>query len=478
MDTNIIKPQKGPQEAFLSTPADICIYGGSAGGGKTYAILLEPLRHINNPKFGCVIFRKNSNQIFSTGGLWDTSMQIYPLAGGRPIKTPTPMFRFPSGMKVTFSHLEYDRDVLKFQGSQIPLICFDELCHFTRKQFFYMLSRNRSDSGVRGYIRATCNPDADSWVAEFISWWINQDTGYAIPERSGVLRWMIRINDVIYWADTPQELAKKYNCALEDCKSVTFIAATLSDNKILMENDPGYLANLKAMATVERERLLYGNWKIKAAAGLYFRRSRVNMIEEVPNDLTRIVRAWDLAASEDKKSQDPSDGPAYTAGVLLGRRRNGRIVVLDVINKRLNAADVRNTVKNTAIIDKARYKHVRIRMNQDPGQAGKEQSENYLKLLQGFSVNIERETGSKETRAEPFSAQWLGIQGSEKGNVDVLIAPWNEEYFSQLESFPEGKFKDMVDASSTAFLELSKLSNVSLPTAEKSKPTRQSPWKF
>ena len=160
----------------------------------------------------------------------------------------------------------------------------------------------------------------------------------------------------------------------------------------------------------------------------------------------------------------------------MGKRRCGRYIVADVINQRLNSADVRNTVKTTAAADKARYKNVRIRMNQDPGQAGKEQAEQYIKLLAGFSINIERESGSKETRAEPFSAQWLGLPGSETGNVDVLEAPWNDAYFSQLESFPESKFKDMVDASGTAFNELEKGSTIITPPASAAAANRANPW--
>jgi len=453
-----IKPQPGKQEQFLSTPADIAIYGGAAGGGKSYALLLECARNIGNPKFGALILRRNAIQIFAEGSLWDTSMGLYPLIGGRDRKTPKPQFVFPSGGKVTFGHLERDEEVHGFQGSQIPLICFDELTHFSRFQFFYMLSRNRSTCGVKPYMRATCNPDADSWVAEFIAWYIDQDTGYPIEERSGVIRWFIRRDDVIYWADTREELWERFELTTpeerDEPRSFTFIAAKLSDNKILMEKNPQYLANLKALPQVERERLLFGNWKIKPAAGLYFKRAHVNLLDAIPDDVVRWVRAWDFAATEDKKQNNPEDGPAYTAGVLIGKRKCGRWIIADVINQRLSAAQVKNTVYNTAVADKAKYKHVRIRLSQDPGQAGKDQAEQYVKLLAGFSLSVVRETGSKETRAEPLSAQWEARVTGGTGNVDVLIADWNDAYFSQLESFPQGKFKDMVDASANGFNEL------------------------
>ena len=315
-------------------------------------------------------------------------------------------------------------------------------------------------------------------MADLITWWIDPDTGYPVPKRSGVIRYMGRLQDTILWGDTIEEVVRQADgeIAPEDVKSFTFIASKLTDNKILMETNPGYLANLKALATVERERLLEGNWKIRPAAGLYFKRSRVNILPGLPNDVVRWVRAWDLAATEDKRGARPEDGPAYTAGVLMGKRRCGRYIVADVINQRLNSADVRNTVKNTAAADKARYRNVRIRMNQDPGQAGKEQAEQYIKLLAGYSVNIERESGSKETRAEPFSAQWLGLPGSACGNVDVLEAAWNDAYFSQLESFPESKFKDMVDASGTAFNELEHGAAAIAPPPSASAATRANPW--
>jgi len=189
-----IKPQPGPQTAFLSSPADIAIYGGGAGGGKTWGLLMEPLRHVSNPGFGAVFFRRSTVQIRNEGGLWDESAVLYPQIGGDP-KEHTLSWAFPTGASVSFAHLEHDKTRFNWQGSQIPLICFDELTHFSAVQFWYMVSRNRSMCGVRPYIRATCNPDADSWVADLIAWWIDQDTGLPIAERAGKLRWFVRVGE-------------------------------------------------------------------------------------------------------------------------------------------------------------------------------------------------------------------------------------------------------------------------------------------
>lgn len=456
-----IKPQPR-QEEFLSNPADLVIYGGAAGGGKTWSLLYEALRHVDNPKFECVIFRRNSNQIMSPGGLWDASFELYGLyPGARAIKSPAPYWKFPSGAKVSLRHIERDESVYKWQGTEIALIEFDELTHFSEKIFFYMLSRNRSTCGVAPYIRASCNPDADSWVANFISWWIDPDTGYAIQERSGKIRYMARVNEELVWGDSPEEVVQIANEAdydvtltADDVKSVSFVASNIYDNQVLLSSNKGYLSNLKALTIVERERLLYGNWKIKAAKGLYFPRAALpELLSEVPNDVKTWVRGWDLAGT----NTDEGGDPAYTASVLLGKRKNGRYVIADATNSRLKAEKVRNLVKQCAVADKAKYKRVKIRMSQDPGQAGKEQAESYIKMLAGFSVVAVKESGSKESRAEPFAAQW------QAGNVDVVAGSWTETLLGQYEAFPESKFKDLVDAGANAFNELERMNTGSAP---------------
>jgi predicted phage terminase large subunit-like protein len=435
----IVGPQPGPQTAFLATPADIAIYGGAAFGGKTFAILLEPLRYVANKDFGAVIFRRVTPQITNEGGLWDESNKLYPLLGAEP-KVGDLSWRFPSGSALSFAHLEHDKTAQSWQGAQIPFIGFDELTHFTKYQFWYMLSRNRSTCGVRPYIRATCNPDADSWVAEFIAWWIDPDTGFPIPERAGVLRWFVRIGDNIVWADRPEDLAHHTdpNGVPIPPKSVTFIPAKLTDNTIGTAKDPGYIANLMALPTVERERLYGGNWKIRAAAGLLFKRTWCKVVDAVPVG-TVFARGWDLAATPKTETNDPD----RTCATKIGKMPDGRFIVAHHHRMYGSPGEVETALKNTATAD---GKSVRIGIPKDPAQAGKSQVVNLAKLLVGYDVRFEAASGDKITRFAPFSAQ------AEAGNVDVLRGPWNDEWFTALESFgPDVKHDDDADSTSEAF---------------------------
>lgn len=261
---------------FMATPADIAIGGGAAGSGKTFVELLEGLRHQKNPDFNALIFRRTNPQILMPGGLWDTSKKIYPLVGATGVMTRKE-WTFMSGSKMTFRHLESEEGLDEYQGSQIPLIQWDELTHFTRRMFIHMLSRNRSTSGIRPYMRATCNPDPDSWVADFISWWIDQDTGFPIPERAGKLRYFVTDQGNFVFGDTKQEVFEKAPHAFESeavlksgipkdqlVKSLTFIPGSIYENQKLLEADPGYIAGLLAQDEATQMRLLHGNWKIRS----------------------------------------------------------------------------------------------------------------------------------------------------------------------------------------------------------------------
>lgn len=310
-----IRPHCGPQEQFLSCPADIAIYGGAAGGGKTWAILMEPLRHVHVPEFKAVIFRRTYPEITNAGGLWDESWSLYPLLGAEARLTDL-QWSFPSGARIEFGHLQHESDKSKWQGAQITLIAFDELTHFTESQFFYMLSRNRSTSGVRPYVRATCNPDADSWVAGFVAWWIDQETGYADPDRAGKVRWFVRVHGSIEWGDSPDELRERFPDQAP--KSVAFIPARLEDNPTLMEADPSYRANLQALPLVEQERLLGGNWKIHATEGSEWADHPEYFGDHIWAEDDQWPGAFELSAIAIDPSKGASERSDYSAIVFGG----------------------------------------------------------------------------------------------------------------------------------------------------------------
>jgi len=433
-----IKPQTGPQTEFLASYADITVFGGAAGGGKTWALLMEPLRHINNSEFGAVVFRRTFPQITQQGGMWDESANLYPGLGGRSNRNEL-TWHFPSGMRVSFAHMQYEDTKYNYQGAQIPLIGYDQLEHFSESQFFYMLSRNRSMSGVRAYVRANCNPDPDSWLVNFLDWWIGED-GYAIPERSGVLRWFVRQGDKIHWFDTEYDARERF--ADVPPKSVTFIPADVYDNKILLNADPGYLANLQALPLVEREQLLGGNWKIRPAAGKVFNRGWFEIVEAVPSGGVE-CRFWDFAATERKQK---GDDPDCTASASV-RRVNGNWYITDCTEDQIANSD--NLFVNLAIQDRARCSatgtQYRVGWEIEPGSAGKKESRRLAGLLVGFDCGGTRPTGDKLTRSRALASQ------AEVGNVKLLRGTWNERFLRHMHAIPDGKHDDIHDASAGAF---------------------------
>ena len=200
--------------------------------------------------------------------------------------------------------------------------------------------------------------------------------------------------------------------------------------------------------TVERDKVSLGSQghagqnqqRPAPRGGGMFKRAYFAIVKAIPQG-TEFVRGWDLAATSG------GDG-ARTAGVKIGRMPNGRFIVAHCVAERASPARVRVLIKNTAEQDVGNDARCRISLPKDPGQAGKDQSEQLVAMLAGFVVKATPESGDKETRAEPFAAQ------CEAGNVDVLEGAWNEEYFDEIEVFPAGKLKDIVDASSRAFNEL------------------------
>jgi hypothetical protein len=323
-----IQPSPGPQYAACASSADIVIYGGGAGGGKTWWLLAEPLRHVSNGGFKGAIFRRTYPQITGQGGIWDEARQMYPHFGARMREGSDLDARFPSGASIAFCHMQHEKTKYEYQGHQICYLGFDELTHFSESQFFYMLSRNRSTCGVLPYCRATCNPDGSSWVADFIAWWIDPESGMAIADRCGVLRYFVRTDigdgEKIYWADTKDELRQQFpEFEANDILSVTFIAASVTDNPYL---DKTYVGKLKALPKIERDRLLGCNWKTREGAIIdeawlntywvvdgHLRFSFQGYVYEIPLSGCRRFATIDTAGtSKEKAAAQRGDPPSWS----------------------------------------------------------------------------------------------------------------------------------------------------------------------
>lgn len=170
--------------------------------------------------------------------------------------------------------------------------------------------------------------------------------------------------------------------------------------------------------------------------GNIFKPDNIDLIEAVPVGTT-FVRAWDLGATDGSGD--------YTVGFKLGQMPDGRYLIADIIREQYGPEDVERMLKNTAQRD---GRMVKIRLPQDPGQAGKAQVKGLTKLLAGYTVSSKPVSGNKIVRAEPFAAQ-VNV-----GNVVMLRAPWNEGLISEMRVFDNGTYDDQIDAGSDAFAEL------------------------
>lgn len=167
--------------------------------------------------------------------------------------------------------------------------------------------------------------------------------------------------------------------------------------------------------------------------GGMFKRAWFPIVRAVPAG-TKFVRGWDLAATEGAGD--------WTAGVKIGRQKNGRFIIANVVRDQKSAAGVERLLTNTASQDGYQCEQS---LPQDPGQAGKQQASYYIGKLAGYTAHATTESGDKETRANPLSAQ------AEAGNVDILEGDWNDVFLDELCVFPNGEHDDQVDGASRAF---------------------------
>ena len=279
-DNVVFKANDGPQTDFLAAPERDVLYGGAAGGGKSYAMLIDPLRFAHRAAHRALILRRSMPELRE---LIDKSRELYPKAfPGCKYKEVEKLWNFPSGAKVEFGFLERDADVYRYQGQAYSWIGFDEITHLpTEFGWNYLASRLRTtDPEISTYMRCTANPGGvgANWVKK----------RYVDPY-------------------PPNESFKG-----EDNLTRKFIPARLEDNPYLAE-DGRYEEMLMALPPTQRKQLLEGNWDVNEGAAFTEFEQDVHVITpfEIPISWER-VKGIDYGYASESAciwgTVDPSDG--------------------------------------------------------------------------------------------------------------------------------------------------------------------------
>ena len=276
----VFEPNEGPQTEFLAAGETDVLYGGAAGGGKSYAMLVDPLRYCHRAAHRALILRRSMPELRE---LIDKSRELYPKAfPGSKFREVEKLWNFPSGAKVEFGFLERDADVYRYQGQAYSWIGFDEITHLpTEFGWNYLASRLRTtDPDIVPYLRCTANPGGIG------AHWVKKR--YIDPSVP---------NDSFEGSDG---LTRK------------FIPARLQDNPFLSQ-DGRYEQMLKALPDVQRRQLLEGNWDISEGAAFTEFDAEVHIIPpfEIPIGWERVKGIDYGYASESAciwAAIDPSDG--------------------------------------------------------------------------------------------------------------------------------------------------------------------------
>lgn len=446
----------------------------AAGGGKSYALLMDPLKYIDDPYYYGVFFRKTVKQLERS--LWPEAKDMYypflietkgprkgKFKGKAQIREKDKVIIFPSGAKLEFSYLDTDKDAKEnWQGSQLTAAYFDEFGHFTEFVFNYIRTRMRSKSKYKSYIRCSLNPEPNHFVLKYLNRFIGDD-GFAIKEYSGRLAYYILDKGELITSWSKEELLEKY--PLKKPRTYTFIPSSLEDNKKMLESNEDYASDLEANDPANAEMLLKGNWKYKPAANGVFEKSTIIVVDKVPFN-AKYLRAWDKASSKPAKEGGNSKqlDPDYTASVKFAKDKNGFVYISgDYVRSPdgTKRGRFRETpgVRDQYIEQQALEDgdDVTIYLPKDPGQAGEVEFQESAKKLQKLGFTVKKDPSasnkSKRLRFEPFAAAcYTGNVLWVKDSFDPAL--W-DYIILELENFDgdknNGYHDDFVDVFSTGY---------------------------
>lgn len=269
----VFKPEPGPQTAFLQASEIQILYGGAAGGGKSYALLADPMRFFGNKNFSGLLVRRTLEELRELK--WK-SRELYSGAfPGAKFKEQTSSWVFPSGATLWMSYLERDEDALRYQGQSFAWIGFDELTQWpTPFAWNYLFSRLRSTDPELSQnlsMRATTNPGGPGhgWVKKmFID---------PAPPSKSFWATDIETDEVLKYPETYHDR----NLAGQPLFKRRFIPAKLSDNSYLW-SDGIYERNLMALPEAQRRQLLEGNWDVADGAAFSEFRTNIHTCDPFP----------------------------------------------------------------------------------------------------------------------------------------------------------------------------------------------------
>ena len=504
-ERKVIGPASRPQELFLTLrdgtgprsrwanedgeEVDIIIYGGAMGGGKSHAALIHHLKYIHIPYYKGIIIRRTTPMLMRPGSIWDEARALYkevdPAARIRfkdmkisfgPIKD-----REQQG-EVSFAHFERADNTDNYQGSQLSSAVMDELTQFEESQFLYILSRLRTKAEMKPVIRGTCNPDPDSWVRRWIDWYLypkdHELFGRPDPEKQGVVRWFIRLNNEMIWDSSRDIMFEKYgvkdsagNLLPDDHPkqikplSFAFVSASIYDNPYAEAN---YIGFLEGLDRISKERNLYGSWEARESSSGYWKREWCEVINLPPSRTVQQVRAWDISGT---LPSDTNPNPDWTVGTLMSKDKNSIYYVEDVVRDRRRYGGVFELILETARRDGTDTKIV---IPRDPGAAGQAYASDIIRQLAeyGFAAKSHPTNKSKVQRFAPFAAL------CEAGGVRIVKGSWNDTFMLELERFDGSRSvkDDIVDSTSDAFSELA--SNIHIPDFTLPDMSRNNPYKM
>ena len=475
-ENNLEKPKFAPASAkqaeFINSDVTLTVYGGSAGSGKSYVGLMRFLRYINDPLFVGYVFRKNATDMKGGGGLFETAVRMFTTYDKRVKYTKQPMvIYFPTGATINFIGMDGGAGMQAIHGKEISGAMLDEATHFTEEEIMWIMSRLRTKAKMTPNMWLTCNPDPDSIIFQWLKDYYLYPLGTVVdgelvegrPNKNtdGKIRYYLRLGNDLKWANSREELIDLYaeQFPIIDGKrhceptSFRFISGNCLDNPPLLEAYPTYLSKLLALNRIEKERLFHGNWLARQESSGIFNRSWCQVVDRIPQGVTRkvVVRAWDFAGT--LKSESNPD-PDYTASVVISRCDDNFFYIEDCLQDRKRIHDVLEWVAQTGKEDIDFYgSRIQTFIPKDPNPSSDWSSKQYVLNLaqQGVGVRLISTVGakSKVTRFEPFACV------AQAGLVRVVRGDWNDKFFSELEAFTGERthrgHDDIVDACSDAY---------------------------